>query len=99
MARQPEEGATHMAECFWPDVREETVDRAAARIRESAAELSGAGNSVELTGTILLPGDDVVLYLFNGTAAAVQETCTRAQIPFERVVESVWTMTTRGTSG
>ena len=87
-----------MAECFWPDVREEAVDRAAARIRERAAELTEAGDEVRLTGSILVPDDEIVFYLFSGSAAAVRETCTRAQIPFERVVESVWT-TTRASSG
>lgn len=95
MARQPE-GATHMAECFWPDVREELVKRAVVRLQESADHLTNAGDDVELTGTILVPGDEVVLYLFSGSAAAVRETCTRAHVPFERVVESVWTITRRG---
>jgi hypothetical protein len=78
-----------MAECFWPDVREAAVQQAAERIRLSAAELRGAGTVVELTGTILVPGDEVVFYLFTGSAEAVREACERAQIPFERIVESV----------
>lgn len=98
MAREPE-AATHMAECFWPDVREEAVDRAAARIQERAAELTDAGDEVRLTGSILVPDDEIVFYLFSGSAAAVRETCTRAQVPFERVVKSVWTMTMRASSG
>jgi hypothetical protein len=88
-----------MAECFWPDVREEAVVRAAARIQERAAELTDAGDEVQLTGSILVPDDEIVFYLFSGSAAAVRETCTRAQVPFERVVESVWTMTGRGNGG
>jgi hypothetical protein len=78
-----------MAECFWPDVREAAVQQAAERIRLSAAELRSAGTVVELTGTILVPGDEVVFYLFTGSAEAVREACERAQIPFERIVESV----------
>ncbi len=88
-----------MAECFWPDVREEAVDRAAARIQQTAAELTDAGAVVQLTGSILVPDDEIVFYLFSGSAAAVRETCVRAQVPFERVVESVWTKTTGASSG
>lgn len=84
-----------MAECFWPDVQADMVDRAAARIRDRAAEITNGGSGVELTGTILVPGDEVVFYLFNGSAEAVRETCARAEIPCERVVESVWTIASR----
>jgi hypothetical protein len=88
MTRGPVE-TTYMAECFWPDVREAAVQQAAERIRLSAAELRSAGTVVELTGTILVPGDEVVFYLFTGSAEAVREACERAQIAFERIVESV----------
>ncbi|HXZ56435.1 MAG TPA: hypothetical protein VEG40_02525 [Gaiellaceae bacterium] len=82
--------ATYLAECFWPDLHETSVDEAAARIRESAAELTRAGTGVTLTGTILVPGDEVVFYLFDGDSAdVVREACERARVPFERVVESV----------
>jgi hypothetical protein len=84
--------ATYMAECFWPDVDEGLVEQGAQRVRETAAELTRSGTSVQLTGTILLPGDEVVFYLFDGSAAAVREACERAEIPFERVVESVRTI-------
>jgi hypothetical protein len=79
-----------MAECFWPDVHQELVEQAAQRIRRSSAELTRAGAEVELTGTILLPVDEVVFYLFNGdSAAAVGEACQRAAVAFERVVKAV----------
>ncbi len=78
-----------MAECFWPDVDEEAVEDAAHRIRQEAAELAGRGAEVELTGTIFLPGDEVVFYLFNGSPGAVRQVCERARVRFERVVESV----------
>jgi hypothetical protein len=80
---------TYMAECFWPDVREEAVEQAAQRIRQSAAELTRVGSEVELTDTILLPCDEVVLYLFKGSADSIREACDRARIRIERVVESV----------
>jgi hypothetical protein len=88
MARGPAE-TSYMAECFWPDVREAAVQQAAERIRLSTAQLTSAGTVVELTGTILVPGDEVVFYLFTGSPEAVREACERARIPFERIVESV----------
>jgi hypothetical protein len=79
----------YLAECFWPDVRQELVELAAQRIRQSAAELTRSGAEVQLAEAILLPGDEVVFYLFNGDAASVRAACERADVPFERVIESV----------
>jgi hypothetical protein len=79
---------SYVAECFWPDLHQDVVDEAAERVRESVAGLAG----VELTGTILMPDDEVVFFLFDGgSAEAVREACERAQLPYERVVESVST--------
>jgi len=86
--------ATYLAECFWPGLHAASVDEVAERIRESAAELTSAGTGVSLTGTILVPADEVVFYLFDGDSAeAVREACERARVPFERVVESMSTLT------
>jgi hypothetical protein len=85
---------TYMAECYWPDLREGSVGEAAERIRKSAAELTRTGAEVALAGTILVPGDEVVFYLFDGDSAdVVREVCERARVPFERVVESETTLT------
>jgi hypothetical protein len=77
-----------MAECFWADVKLDTVERVAEQIRRSAAELTAAGTPVELTDAILVPDDDVVLYLFTGPPTTVRQVCERAGVPFERIVES-----------
>jgi hypothetical protein len=82
--------ATYMAECFWPDVHQESVEQAARRIRRSIAELTAEAGGVELIGAILLPVDEVVFYLFNGDSAnSVGEACQRAEVAFERVLEAV----------
>jgi hypothetical protein len=62
---------------------------AAGRIRRCAAELTNTEAAVEPTGTIFVPGDEVVLYLFNGSAEAVREACNRAATRFGRVVSTV----------
>ena len=75
-----------VAECFWPDLHRDAVNELAERIRGTASELAG----VQLTGTLLLPADEVVFFMFDGDSVdAVRDACTRAQVPFERVLESV----------
>jgi hypothetical protein len=72
---------TYIVECFWPDVRQEQVDDGAARVRRLE------GTAVAFAGTILVPEDEVVFYLFDAVSAdAVRDACVRAAIPFERVV-------------
>src|SRR5712692_9550742 len=83
--------ATFIVECFWPGVRDEEVDQGARRIRRAAAGRPSKAGAVEFTGSVLLPVDEVVFFMFEGGSAdAVREVCERADIPFERVVESVW---------
>lgn len=73
-----------VAECFWPDLHRDAVNELAERIRGTAAK------GARLTGTLLLPADEVVFFLFDGDSAdAVRDACVRARVPFERVLESV----------
>lgn len=89
MALNPTE-ATHLVECFWPDVREAQVDEAAERIRDSLATLRADRQAVRFAGSILIPGDEVVFYLFESESTdAVREVCERAAVPLERIVDSV----------
>lgn len=90
MADRPQ--TSFLAECFWPDLDEETVGRSAEQVRRSAEELTREGRPVALTGSLLVPEDEVVFYLFTSCSAAdVREACERAGLRFERVVESVRT--------
>lgn len=72
-----------VVECFWPDVREADVDALDRRVVQAARELS-----VRYLGSILLRDDEVVLCRFEGTAAIVEEVALRAEIPFERILQS-----------
>lgn len=84
--------ATYLAECLWPDLDPEDVERGAERVRRAVVELTREGRRVELTGSIVVPEDEVVFYLFTGHSAdIVREACVRAGIRFERVVESMRT--------
>ena len=79
-----------MAECFWPDVREELVEEAAARVQRGVDDLSRRGMPITFVGTILVPEDETVFYLFErASAETVREACERAAIPVGRVVRSV----------
>lgn len=72
-----------VAECYWPDVNERAVRAVDERIAVCAAELG-----VRYLGSILLREDEVVLCQFEGTADAVREVVVRAEVPFERILET-----------
>jgi hypothetical protein len=91
-----------VAECFWPGVTEADVEALDARVAASAAELRSTGHAVEYLGSILLREDEVVLCQFEGTTDIVLEAARRAQIPFERLLESArsrWPVSTGTTAG
>lgn len=80
------QSATFMVECLWPDVTEELAAEVGERARSVAVEVTREGSPVEYVGSILVPEDDVVFYLFESLSAeAVRAASERARIPFERV--------------
>jgi hypothetical protein len=72
----------YAAKCYWPDVTQAELERAAAH---AATDTDGG-----YLGSLLFPGDKLVLCLFDATRAAVQSASDRAGIPCERVMESLW---------
>jgi hypothetical protein len=82
-----------VAECYWPDVDERAVRAVAERIAASTA-----GLGVRYLGSILLREDEVVLCQFEGTADAVREVVARAEVPFERILETTTYRTKGGTT-
>ena len=77
-----------VAECFWPDVNEQVVLAAGARIVGCIEALGLPGAEIRYRGSILLREDEVVLCQFEGTAAAVREVVQCAEVPFERILAS-----------
>lgn len=69
-----------VAECYWPDVREEEVRTLDERI---AASLD---DDVRYLGSVLLREDEVVLCQFEGTADAIRRVAKRARVPYERLL-------------
>jgi hypothetical protein len=80
---------TYMVECYWPDVTEERAGAAAARARAAASALAAEGTDVRYAGSILVPEDEVVFFLFESDSTdAVRAASELAELPFERVVLS-----------
>jgi hypothetical protein len=77
------EPTSFMAECFWPGVKAADV-----RALDERARRSAAGTDVRFLGSVLMPGDEVVLCEFEGAADAVRLVAERAAIPFDRIVET-----------
>ncbi len=76
----------YTAKCFWPGVTEDELRLAAARAA------SGAGGAeTDFRGALYLPGDQLVLCLFDSPSrAGVKRASERAGMPCERVIETVW---------
>ena len=70
-----EHAASFVAECYWPDVREEDVRTLDQRIAASLAD------DVRYLGSVLIREDEVVLCHFEGTADAIRRVAERASVP------------------
>ena len=80
----------YLAECLWPGVTEAELAALDTRAREAADATAGTNEDVRFLGSMLMPEDEVVFFLFSGPSAdAVQALAVTAEIPFERIVESV----------
>ena len=79
----------YLAECLWPGVTEAQLTAVDRRVRTNE---TGSGGAVHYLGTVLMPRDEVVFFVFTGpSASAVRAVATSAAIPFERIVASVRT--------
>jgi hypothetical protein len=75
-----EHATSFVAECYWPDVREEDVRKLDRRIASSLAD------DVRYLGSVLIRDDEVVLCHFEGTADAIRRVAQRARVPYERLL-------------
>jgi hypothetical protein len=80
-----EPAASFVAECYWPDVREEDVRALDRRIVASLAD------DVRYLGSVLIAEDEVVLCQFEGSADAIRRVAERARVPFERLLTATVT--------
>jgi hypothetical protein len=74
------------AECFWAGVTEEDVRAADARLCAAVAELVSTGQQLAYAGPLVMPTDEVVMYLFEGPEDLVKLAAERAQIPYDRII-------------
>ena len=84
-----ESQSSFVVECYWPGVTESTHALATDRIRRAAAELTREGRSVLFVGSIMVPGEETVFCLLDGSEADVRVAGERAELPFERVLASL----------
>ncbi len=77
----------YAAKCFWPGASESDVRRAAA----TAEAKSGGEDQTSFRGVLYLPGDELVLGLFESASrVAVKRASELAGMPCERVIETIW---------
>ena len=83
----------YTAKCYWPGVTEEAFRLAAAR----ADTETGKRRQAVFRGALYLPGDELVLGLFESPARTdVKRASDEAGMPCERVIETVWVGSSRG---
>jgi hypothetical protein len=78
----------YLAECFWPGVVDADLRALDERAAAAADDLATTGERVRYLGSMLMRADEVVLCRFEGTEGAVRSAAERAEIPFERILES-----------
>lgn len=79
--------ARFLVECFWPGVTRELVEAANARARAAALQ----GDSLRFLGSLLVLGDEVVLFEFSAASSEeVVRASRQAALPFDRIAESLW---------
>jgi hypothetical protein len=83
-------GRTFLVECYLPGVAERDVAAASERARRAAAELRASGRDVAYLGALFVAADEAVFHRFRASdAGLVVEASRRADLAFERVVESI----------
>ncbi len=83
----------YTAKCYWPGVTEDAFRLAAAR----ADTETGKRRQAVFRGALYLPGDELVLGLFESPARTdVKRASDEAGMPCERVIEAVWVGSSRG---
>jgi len=78
-----------LVECHWPGVNETKLGYTVGRARTAADDLRRQGRDLRFVGSILVPADETVFWLFDGDQADVRGASEQAGVAFERVLESV----------
>lgn len=79
----------YTAKCYWPGVT--ALELAEASERAAEVHLARSRSRATYLGSVLFPGDDLVLCLFEADSrAAVKRASDEAGIPCERVMDTLW---------
>jgi hypothetical protein len=79
---------SYAAECFWTGVTEQDVRAQEERIRAAVSEIAPTGQPLTYAGSLLMPTDEVVLFLFEGSEDQVRQAAQQAGVPFDRIVQT-----------
>jgi hypothetical protein len=81
---------TYLVERYWPGVKVERLLEALGRGRRVMEQMGGEEAPLRHIGSILIPGEEVVLSVYEGpSAVAVGQLNERASIPVSRIVEAI----------
>jgi hypothetical protein len=81
---------SYLVECYWPDITEGKLHDATRRIEEAATSSRQTELSVVYMGALLMPADETVFFLFDGSEEDIRTISEQAGLPFERVSASRW---------
>ncbi len=77
------ESCWQIAECMLPGVNPALAEELGQQVR---TELARSRSPVSFIGSLLMPEDEVLLFLFAGQFAEVRMVSERAGLPFERIL-------------
>jgi hypothetical protein len=84
--------AGYVVEVYVSRLSASILDDTSARARRAAEELSRAGTPVVYICSIFLPEDETCFHFFEAPSLeAIQETCSRLGLTFERIAEATST--------
>jgi hypothetical protein len=76
-----------LAECLLPGLTLSLAQELTQRVSAEAAERPDSG--VSFLGSLLMPGDEVLLCVFSGAQEDVRAVSERADLPYERILACV----------
>jgi hypothetical protein len=77
--------AMFMVECYWPEMTPDRVRQILERVARTDSRR--AQSAVRPLGSLLVPSDGMVIFLFDGTSAAIRDAANTAEVPFDRIVK------------
>lgn len=83
-------GSCYLAEWYRPAFDDPHLEEAAAKLTDSAATMTSAGEPVQLLAMLAVPTDEVIFGVFTARdAAQVDRACQLAGVPVARLTAAV----------